>query len=152
MLITLPDRRREGGFAIVSAIFIIVALAALGVFVSVVTQAQHIGSALDLEGARAYQAARSGTEWGAWSVLQPGAACFVSPTTLDKVNGISVTVSCGPGPAGDGVETGLGAIFSIAAVACNRPDAKGGCPGAADAANYVERRMTVLVERQPPTP
>ena len=52
-----PPEHRSGGFAIVSALFIIVALAALGAFIAVVSGGQQIGSAYDVNGARAYYAA-----------------------------------------------------------------------------------------------
>lgn len=150
MLTTPPENARQQGFAIVSAIFIIVALAALGVYITVVSSTQHLGSTLDLEGARAYQAARSGSEWGAAQVvLVAGASCFPDKN-LGAVNGVAVTVRCEAGPAGPAGEIGLGALFTIRAWACNRPGADGACPGAAGAANYVERYMTILVERPPP--
>ena len=150
MLITRPELKRENGFAIVSAIFILVALAALGAFIAVVSSSQHVGSALDVQGARAYQAARSGSEWGAAQVvLVAGASCFPDKN-LGAVNGVAVTVRCEAGPAGPAGEIGLGALFTIRAWACNRPGADGACPGAAGAANYVERYMTILVERPPP--
>ena len=149
MLITRPECGSQRGFAIVSAIFIVVALAALGAFVMVVSTTQQLGSALDLEGARAYQAARSGTEWGAAKVLAAGSSCFAVKNLGTAVNGVAVTVNCGEGPSGDTGELGLGALFTITATACNRPDAVGACPGAAGTANYVERRLTVLVERPP---
>ena len=59
---------RSRGFALVSAIFLLVVLAALGAFIAVVSTTQQIGSALDLQGAKAYQAARAGIEWGSYQV------------------------------------------------------------------------------------
>lgn len=143
MLTTRPEFKRQRGFAIVSAIFIIVALAALGAFIATVSSAQHVGSALDLEGARAYQAARSGTEWGVANAL---AGVCAANVTIGPINGYAVTVNCPPPVSGDAIETGLGAIFVITATACNQPVA-GPCPGAAGGANYVERRLTVVAER-----
>ena len=58
----------QRGFTIVSAIFILVVLAALGAFVVTVSTNQQIGSALDVQGTQAYQAARSGIEWGLYQV------------------------------------------------------------------------------------
>lgn len=56
------------GFALVSAIFILVVLAALGAFIVNISTSQHIGSALDVQGVRAYHAARAGIEWGLYKV------------------------------------------------------------------------------------
>jgi len=65
--------RRLHGFAILSAIFILVVLAALGAFILNVSTNQQIGSALDVQGVRAYQAARAGIEWGLYQVESTGA-------------------------------------------------------------------------------
>lgn len=62
--------RRMRGFAIVSAMFILVVLAALGAFILSISTSQQIGSALDVQGTRAYQAARAGIEWGLYSVMR----------------------------------------------------------------------------------
>ena len=145
MLITPPEFKGQNGFALVSAIFILVALAALGAFIAVVSSMQHVGSALDVQGARAYQAARAGTEWGVAKAL---ASACAATTNIGPVNGFSVTVTvnCPSLVAGDAVETGLGALYVITATACSSPTA-GTCPGAAASANYVERRLTAVVER-----
>jgi MSHA biogenesis protein MshP len=137
-------RKRQSGFAIVSAIFILVVLAALGGFIATVATTQHVGSALDVMGARAYQAARSGTEWGLYQAVK--ASSCVASTDIGVVGGVAVTVSCSVIAAGDAVELGLGSIYSIKAVACTSPTGTT-CPGAAATTNYVERSLTVLVEK-----
>ena len=59
------------GFAIVSAIFLIVVLAALGVGIVVFSKAQQASSAYDVQGSRAYQAARAGIEWALYQRVSP---------------------------------------------------------------------------------
>lgn len=143
MLITRPDGTRQSGFAMVSAIFILVALAALGAFIATVSSTQHVGSALDVDGARAYQAARAGVEWGVARALTNNCA----PTTnLAALNGMAITATCVETVTGDAVEAGLRSLYSITSTACNQP-AAGVCPGAAGPPNYVERRINVVVER-----
>lgn len=149
MLTTPLERRRESGFAIVSAIFILVALAALGAFIATVSSTQHAASALDVDGARAYQAARAGVEWGVAQVLVPPNTCNAATNLAAPINGMATSVTCATEASGDGAEAGLGAIYRITATACNQP-AAGACPGAAGSPVYVERRVTVLVERQAP--
>jgi MSHA biogenesis protein MshP len=144
MLITPPENRSQKGFALVSAIFILIALAALGGFIATVSSMQHIGSALDLNGARAYQAARAGTEWGVAGAVN-ASACAAS-TNIGTVNTVTVTVLCTTVATGNTVEVGLGSIYQITAIACNQP-AAGICPGVASGANYVERRLVAIVER-----
>lgn len=161
MSTTRPERQR--GFAIVSAIFILVVLAALGGFIATISTTQNAGSALDIQSAYAYQAARAGTEWGIFQVVNGApatpantVACSATvPAPAISFNGMTVTVcmqqqAAAPGsalPAGAVTEAGLTAIWLITSTACNIPDGLGNCPGNAVSPNYVERRLTVLVER-----
>lgn len=132
------------GFAIVSAIFILVVLAALGGFIATVSSTQHIGAALDVSGARAYLAARAGAEWGLARVMTATPSCVAS-TNIGTVDTMAITVACTPGATGSAIETGLGAFYAITATACNLPTGAA-CPGDPSNPNYVERRITVLVE------
>lgn len=142
MLTTHPDRRKQEGFAIVSAIFILVALAVLGAFIAAVSSMQHVGSALDVQGAQAYQAARSGTEWGVRQALDGSCAA----ANIGPLNGFTISVNCNRVASGDAVETGLIELFEIRATACNQPIA-GACPGTVAANGYVERQISVVGER-----
>ncbi len=143
MLTTRPERYGQCGFAIVSALFILIALAALGAFIATVSSTQHAGSALDVDGARAYQGARAGIEWGASRAL--GSNC-AGTTNVGTLNGMAITVTCATVASGNTSEVGLGAIYTIVSTSCNLP-AAGVCPGAAGSRNYVERRISVVVER-----
>ena len=69
-------RKRSGGFSLISAIFLLVVVTLLGAYVATLSTSQHIAEALDVEGARAYQAARAGVDWGAWQILQAPAGGF----------------------------------------------------------------------------
>ena len=60
--------RGARGFAMIAAVFILVVVAALGSYIAVISSNQQIGSALDLQGGRAYLAARSGLEWGLYQI------------------------------------------------------------------------------------
>lgn len=137
-------RKPQRGFALVSAIFIIVVLAALGGFVATVATTQHIGLALDVVGARAYQSARAGTEWGLYQAVKVP-SCAAS-ADIGTIGGVAVTVTCNEIVTGDVVEAGLKSIYSIKAIACNFPSGTT-CPGNAATPSYVERSLTVLVER-----
>ncbi len=132
------------GFAIVSAIFILVVLAALGAFILSVSTSQHIGSALDVQGVRAYQAARAGIDWGLYRQLRdsscPGSSTpssFIA--TAPTLSDLTITVSCQDTPGGSGGPT----TYAIISTACNQPSG-GACPNTtAPGANYIERRLTV---------
>ncbi|MDI6747882.1 MAG: hypothetical protein QMD17_12135 [Rhodocyclaceae bacterium] len=131
------------GFAIVSAIFILVVLAALGAFILNISSSQQIGSALDVQGVRAYQAARAGIEWGLYRQLQDG-SCAASTSFVpagSSLSGFTVTVRCTatPDPGGFSGPT----IFSVESTACSQPSA-GACPNTTNPGPlYIERRLTV---------
>lgn len=71
---SVPGPHASRGFSLVSAIFLLVVIAALGTFAVTLSTTQHQSAALDVMGARAYQAARAGVEWGAYQVIQSGVA------------------------------------------------------------------------------
>lgn len=128
--------RPPRGFGIVTAVFLLVVLAGLGAALVNLSSAQHTASTLDVQGARAYQAARAGIEWGLYRQLrlnncQPSSSFVVPP------NGFTVTVRCVP-------TTGPGTLqrYQLVATACNRP--VGGVCSAASASNntdYVQRML-----------
>jgi MSHA biogenesis protein MshP len=96
----------ERGFSLVSAIFLLVVIAALGTFAVTLSTTQQQGAALDIMGSRAYQAARTGVEWGAYQVVPGSAAAYASTCrtsgsnsqTISPLSGtlesFTVTVNC----------------------------------------------------------
>lgn len=156
-----PSAKLLRGFAIVSAIFILVVLAALGAFIVNVSTNQQTGSALDVQGVRAYQAARTGIEWGIYSVQSTAAynfsygpgpgpvgtaspnarACPASPASFvpaaPTLAGFTITVTCLATPDSGGGPT----IYTIMSTACNQP-AAGACPNITNpGTDYIERRL-----------
>lgn len=139
-------KQNQRGFGIVAAIFILVILAGLAVAITVVSTTQHLGSALDIQGARAYQAARTGIEWGLYKALK-SSSCVAS-TDIGAFDGMTVTVQCTVAASGDAKEAGLGSLYIVTSAACNLPTGTT-CPGNAGnvaTITYVERRLSVLVE------
>lgn len=84
--------KRQQGFAAVAAIFLVVVLAALGGFMVSISNTQHIASAQDVKGTRAYWAAKGGLEWGI-AAANAASACPASPTAL-TLDGFAVSVTC----------------------------------------------------------
>lgn len=72
--------KRSGGFALPSAIFLLVILAGLAAFLVNISMTQSATSTQDVRGARAYHAARAGIEWGLYRVLDPLNATVVPPS------------------------------------------------------------------------
>jgi MSHA biogenesis protein MshP len=131
-----PACRPARGFSIVTAIFLLVVLSALGVALLSISTIQHVESALDVQGARAYQAARAGMEWGVYRQRVDGKCVASSDFALpanSALNGFRVTVRC---------TQAAGALprFQVIATACNQP--VGGVCATANATNnpdYVQR-------------
>jgi MSHA biogenesis protein MshP len=135
-------RHLQAAFALPTAIFLLVILAALGAFVLTVSTSQHVGAALDGLGERAYQAARAGIEWGLFQSARSGSC---GSTTLSfggtTLAGFTTTVSCATTSANEG---GVGVnVDAITATSCNQPP----CPSATPGANYVERQLTATIAR-----
>jgi len=134
----------HGGFAVVPVIALLALLAVFGASIVLVSTSQQVGSALDLQGVRAYHAARGGLEWGIYHVLRPGfgGCAAISGKTLsygDNLTGFSVTLTCASSvhnEAGSNRST-----VEIVATACNEP----ACPTGASPPPlaYVERQLRI---------
>src|SRR3977135_3837810 len=68
-------RKPARGFASVMAIALIVMLGLFGVALAVISTTEQGGATLDLQGVRAYHAARGGAEGGIYQVLRTGGGC-----------------------------------------------------------------------------
>ena len=73
------DPNSQRGFALVTAIFLLVVLGALALFMLSLSGTQHFTSTWAVLSARAHYAALSGIEWGAWQAVN-GGACNGNPT------------------------------------------------------------------------
>lgn len=138
----MNSRHPQAAFALPSAIFLLVILAALGAFILTVSTSQHMGAALDVQGERAYQAARAGIEWGLFQSAR-GGTCGNTTLTFagTTLAGFTTAVTCSTSSANEG-----GAAVNldqITATACNQSP----CPNSAPGANYVERQITATISR-----
>ncbi len=125
---------RQGGFAAVAAIFIVVVLAALGAFMLVFSNTQQLTAAQDIQGSRAYWAARAGIEAGAAGAFaSAGGNCPGTPTTMD---GFTLVVVCTPQSFTDaGATVTIVSVTSIASA------------GSAGSIGYIERSITATLEK-----
>lgn len=91
---------KQRGFSLIMAVFLVVVLGGIAVFIGRVFSMQHHSSALDEEGAMAYQAARAGIEWGVYqAIISSGCAAATSftlavPTSLTSTVNYTVDVAC----------------------------------------------------------
>lgn len=140
-------KRRAQGFVLMLALFLIVSLAAIGVYLLTVATGQLEAGIQDEQGARAYQAARAGLEWGAYRVLRDpafAAACAGAVQTqnlayINGLNGFHGVVTCQS--AGNETEAGAAVrMFRITAKGCNQA----GCP-APSLPIHVERELQLTL-------
>ena len=129
------------------------------------TGLQQSSQVLDVQGVRAYQAARAGIEWGSYQVLDPnnnqpgigGTAnlpvCPASPANLpvlaESLAVFTVTVQCDAtlnAPTTEG-NRNVGA-YRVIANACNQPSG-GSCPNPNPALErgYVERQLEAVLSK-----
>jgi len=98
---------RQQGFSLISAIFILIVLASLGAYMVTVGGTNRSSSTAALQGARAYQAARSGIDWSAYRIvtaINPGTAQNECDNIINAgnftltatgLNGFTINTSCG---------------------------------------------------------
>jgi MSHA biogenesis protein MshP len=146
-------RRRSAGVGIVTAIFLLVVLAGLGVALVTLSTGQQQAIALDEQGVRAQQAARAGIEWGLYHRLRDTncADGGVYPVALagNVLSGFTVFVSCRQAgvPAERPVSTDPDVNLDrwiIRAEAC-APAVAGACPARSSNPDYVRRVIEVQI-------
>lgn len=130
---------RQRGFALVVAIFLIVVLSLLGIFIVRVSGVQHQTVNVALLGARAFEAARAGIEWGAFQALNV-ASCTSTTLNLTQggLDGFSVEVTCA-----SSTHTETGNTYNIYTIDAVASDGTYGQP------DYVSRRMQATVTDAP---
>jgi MSHA biogenesis protein MshP len=135
--------RGQRGFALVSGIFLITILFLLSAYLIGFRVNQDSGLTLDALGTRAYAAARSGAEWGAYNSLRSGTCTPSTALAFDTtLAGYTATVTCSRSTYDEG--GAVVTVDTIVANACNQP-AGGNCPNAAPGAHYAERQITMTV-------
>lgn len=137
--------RSSKGFSLVSAIFLLVVIAALGTFAVILSTTQQQSAALDVMGSRAYQASRAGIEWGAYQVLPASTAAFatncrvgatsqvVSPLP-NTLAGFNVNVQCSATAYSEAAATIT--VYQLTSTATQ---------GTVATPSYVERQMQVTI-------
>ncbi|WP_256203101.1 hypothetical protein [Pseudomonas sp. ML96] len=120
--------------------FLIIVVALLIAAMARLSTGQHGTSSLAIQQARAYQAARSGLEWGITQAFNAGTCAVGSPTLGGNLSEFAVAVACGRTSYTD--EQGVAiTIYRFTATAQN------GTP--AGRTDYAYRQLTAVVERSP---
>lgn len=144
-------RGRQSGFALILALFLLVSLAAMGAYLLTISTAQVEAGVQDEQGARAYQAARTGIDWGAFQLLRNSGSAFASACigvggassqTLTLTGGLAgffAVVACQK--TGDETE-GADAVrsYRLTVTGCNQSSCS-----AAIGPTYVERQLQLTL-------
>ncbi|UCV27511.1 hypothetical protein [Ferribacterium limneticum] len=132
-----PVQSRQLGASVISAIFLLLLMAALAAAMVSVVSTAHVNLAADIGGAKAYQAARAGAEWGMYQ-LDPNAQSPSLPTCLGGTPPIpdhAVTVTCSRSTYTEaGRQIGIYRIVSVATASVAK------APG-------IERSVEVTLEK-----
>ena len=144
----------QRGFALMAALFILVTLTAIGVYLLTISTGQLGAAAQDEQAARAYQAARTGIDWGAYQLLRNDTGAFGAACTGAGTASQQLALGALGGPAGAyyaevgcsriGNETEGGAtvtVFRLTATGCNRS------PCGTPDATYVERQLQLALSK-----
>ena len=142
------------------AVFIIVTLAAIGVYLLTISTGQLEAATQDEQATRAYQAARAGLDWGAYQLLcntsnpqcnRPNSAFFTNcngGTTTQTLplgaigTNFHSTVQCTRVSAeAEGAVTVT--VYQLVATGCNNAT----CPLASPGPTYVERQLQLTLTR-----
>ena len=125
----------NAGFATIVALFLLVVLAGLGAFMVSVSSTQQVGSAQDIQGTRAYWAARAGLEWAVGSLTATPTACPTPPSPF-TVDGFSLAVTCSSASFDEAGAARV--VYSITS--------RASLGGAAGSLGFVERSVSASVE------
>jgi len=131
--------RRQDGFGLVAAMFLIIVVALVIAAMSRLSSAQHGTNSLAIQQARAYQAARSGLDWGITQAINAGSCAAGNPDLGGgNLSDFAVVVACNSSGYTNEQGTAI-TIFRFTATAQN--GAPGGRP------DYAYRQLTATVER-----
>lgn len=136
-------RSSDKGFTLITALFLLVVVAALSVFMINISSVQHTTLVYGVQGARAMQGARTGLEWGIHQALGsntcPAATTF-NTSGAGQLDNFTITVNCNDS---DHIESGIAVrVFQITASA-----ESGSFNGNLD---YIFRSLQATVSIQPP--
>jgi len=135
-------KHSQQGYLLVTAIFLLVGLAALGAFMVKLSNTQHLTSAQDIQGSRAYWAARSGLEWAAATIDASDAARSTCHSATIDIDGFSVQVS------EEGCPVGVPPSYDEAGTTSylHRIVSTAGAGGAVGSLSHIERSLAATME------
>ncbi|WP_205230119.1 hypothetical protein [Azospira oryzae] len=139
----------QSGVSIIAALFLLLLFASLAIYMLWITSSMHRGVTQDVLGAQAYQAARSGAEWGLYRLLRDGQCAGETPVVFSGsgLMNFTASVTCRATANTKELDSSTSVkVYEIESIACNHP-VGGSCRSiAANGADYVERQVRVTTE------
>lgn len=130
-------KQSASGFALPTAIFLLVVMAALGVFMVTLSGTHQATPRQSLLAARVYFGSKAGLEWGIHQAIAAGSCAGGTPAlTGAGFTGVSLTVACTEG----GLTHTGGNVYRITSTAVH---------GAFGDLDYAQRRMEATVSNIP---
>jgi MSHA biogenesis protein MshP len=136
--------KRQSGFSLITAIFLLVVVAGLVVFMINIRAVQQQTLVYGIQGARAVSAARSGLEWGIYTAINGGDCndVFSAPSGATSISSFNISVSCISTLHIEGNSANKNiTIFQITSTAS---------VGTFGSLDYVSRRLQATVSKNPP--
>ncbi len=136
----MKRRCSETGFSLITAIFLLVVVAGLIVYMTNIRVVQQNTLLYGVQGARALNAARTGIEWGIYEmmVVSVTGTCFGS--TTHTIEGFNVTVTCTSSTHEEGIVNDI-ITYQLTSIATS---------GAPSTLDYVRREIQAKVSISPP--
>ncbi|KAF0812878.1 hypothetical protein IGB42_02722 [Andreprevotia sp. IGB-42] len=134
----------RNGFALISALFLLVVLSALGAFVMTLSTTSQQSATLDFQGSRAYQAARAGIEYAAFQALTSDSCTSASISVGGLLADFVINVQCTRSTHNQAGNTIT--VYQLTATACNL-GITATCGPAQRSPNYVERQISATVAK-----
>jgi MSHA biogenesis protein MshP len=138
----LSRNGRQTGFTLITAIFLLVVIATLSVYMLNMRSVQHQTLVYGVQGARAMQAARAGIEWGIYESIV-GNNCVTTNPAFNApgavISAFDIELDCTPSTHSEGATTII--VYQLTATATT------GTYGTLD---FVSRRLQATVSDVPP--
>lgn len=130
----------QKGFAGMGVILMLVVLGGIALTGGLLYQQKAGTSFLDIMGTQAYQAARSGADWGLYQSLQANSCVLNTSINLpDTLSAYTVSVQCNRTSITEG--NSVKTVDTIISTACNAAV----CTSAGAEPTYVERQIQTMV-------
>ncbi len=133
-------KHRQNGFTLIAAIFMLVVVAVLVVYIANLRSVQQTTLLYGVQGARAIQAARSGIEWGIHQSIVNDSCAASASFTNAAFAGFNILVECDRTTHDEGGPSPIH-TFSLKSVASS---------GSYGTLDYVQRQIQASVSIDPP--